>query len=76
LLGVIQFGGAAGLLPEDIVDVFEGLFKHKGSNRQIIVVRPDGARDANLTGMDVTGTQAKKKPVLTRAFLLSLDFSL
>ena len=28
LLGVVQFGGAAGLFPEDVVDVFEGLFKH------------------------------------------------
>ena len=29
LLGVVQFGGAAGLFPEDVVDVFEGLFKHR-----------------------------------------------
>jgi fumarate hydratase, class I len=28
LLGVVQFGGAAGLFPEDVVDVLEGLFKH------------------------------------------------
>ncbi len=28
LLGVIQFGGAAGLFPENVVDVFEGLFEH------------------------------------------------
>ena len=28
LLGVVQFGGAAGLFPENVVDVFEGLFEH------------------------------------------------
>ena len=28
LLGIVQFGGAAGLFPEDVVDVLEGLFKH------------------------------------------------
>jgi hypothetical protein len=28
LLGVIQLGGAAGLFPEDVVNVLEGLFKH------------------------------------------------
>ncbi len=28
LLGVVQLGGAAGLLAEDIVNVLEGLFKH------------------------------------------------
>lgn len=29
LLGVVQLGGAAGLFPEDIVDVLEGLLEHK-----------------------------------------------
>ena len=29
LLGVVEFAGAAGILPEDVVDVFEGLFEHK-----------------------------------------------
>ena len=28
LLGVIEFAGAAGVFPEDVVDVFEGLFEH------------------------------------------------
>jgi hypothetical protein len=28
LLGVIELGGAAGLFPEDIVDVLEGLLEH------------------------------------------------
>ena len=28
LLGVIQFGGATGFFPEDIVDVLEGLLEH------------------------------------------------
>jgi hypothetical protein len=28
LFRVVQFGGAASLFPEDVVDVFEGLFKH------------------------------------------------
>ena len=30
LLGVIEFAGATGVLPEDVVDVFKGLFKHEG----------------------------------------------
>ena len=28
LLGVVEFAGATGIFPEDIVDVFEGLFEH------------------------------------------------
>ncbi len=28
LLGVIEFAGAACIFPENIVDIFEGLFKH------------------------------------------------
>ena len=28
LFGVIEFGGTAGFLPENVVDVLEGLFKH------------------------------------------------
>jgi len=28
LLGVIEFGGAAGLFPEHVVDILEGLFEH------------------------------------------------
>ena len=32
LLGVVQLGGAAGLFPEDVVDVFEGLFKRRSTN--------------------------------------------
>ena len=30
LLGVVQFAGAVGVFPEDVVDVFEGLFEHEG----------------------------------------------
>ena len=30
LLGVVELGGAAGLFPEDVVDVLEGLFEHGG----------------------------------------------
>lgn len=30
LLSVIEFAGAAGVLPEDVVDVFKGLFEHGG----------------------------------------------
>ena len=29
MLGVVQLGGTAGLFPENVVDVFEGLFKHE-----------------------------------------------
>ena len=32
LLGVVQFGRAAGLFPEDVVDILEGLFKHLSPN--------------------------------------------
>ncbi len=28
LLGVVQFAGATGLFPDDVVDIFEGLFEH------------------------------------------------
>ena len=30
LLGVVEFGGAAALFPEGVVDILEGLFKHSG----------------------------------------------
>ena len=30
LLGVVQFAGASGVFPEDVVDVFEGLLEHQG----------------------------------------------
>ena len=29
LLGVIQLGGAPGLVPQNVVDVFESLFEHR-----------------------------------------------
>jgi hypothetical protein len=29
LLGVVEFTRAAGILPEDVVDIFEGLFEHR-----------------------------------------------
>ena len=29
LLGVIEFGGAAALFPEGVVDILEGLFEHE-----------------------------------------------
>lgn len=28
LLGVVEFAGATGVFPEDVVNVFEGLFEH------------------------------------------------
>jgi hypothetical protein len=28
LLGIVEFAGATGILPEDIVDIFEGLLEH------------------------------------------------
>jgi hypothetical protein len=34
LLGVVEFGGAAGLFPEDVVDILEGLFEHAGESCQ------------------------------------------
>jgi hypothetical protein len=30
LFGVVEFGGATSLFPKDVVDVFEGLFEHRG----------------------------------------------
>ena len=36
LLGVIQFTGASGVFPEDVVDVFEGLFEHVGVRQRWI----------------------------------------
>ena len=38
LLGVVELGGAAGLFPEDVVDVLEGLFKHE---RAVSFSNPD-----------------------------------
>jgi hypothetical protein len=34
LLGVIQFAGASGVFPEDVVDVFEGLFEHGAGDEE------------------------------------------
>ena len=33
LLGVVEFAGAAGVFPENVVDIAEGLFKHRGVRR-------------------------------------------
>ena len=33
MLGVVEFAGAAGIFPENVVDIFEGLFEH---GRQIL----------------------------------------
>ena len=30
LLGIVQLAGAPGVLVEDVIDVFEGLFEHAG----------------------------------------------
>ena len=37
LLGVVQLGGATGLFPENVIDVFESLFEH-GHHFLLIVV--------------------------------------
>ena len=34
LLGVVEFAGAAGVFPENVVDVFESLFEHGGNRYQ------------------------------------------
>jgi hypothetical protein len=34
LLGVIEFGGAAGFFAENVVDVFEDLFEHGGQYKK------------------------------------------
>ena len=47
LLGVVQFGGAAGLFPEDVVDVFEGLFKHVSG----FLTGPQGRPHTTLYGI-------------------------
>ena len=46
LLGVVEFRGAAGLFPQNIVDVFESLFEHGRYNPHnapgdLTSVRPD-----------------------------------
>ena len=33
LLGVIQLAGASGILPQDVIDVLEDLFKHPPTKR-------------------------------------------
>ena len=34
LLGIVEFRGATGLFSEDIIDIFEGLFKHEKESRR------------------------------------------
>jgi len=36
LLGVVELGGASGLAAEDVVNVFEGLFEHRGIWERLI----------------------------------------
>ena len=36
LLGVVEFAGAPGVFPEDVIDVFEGLFEHVGVRQRWI----------------------------------------
>jgi hypothetical protein len=44
LLGVVQLGGAAGLLAEHVIDVFEGLFKMGFVRLRLMCARPDRQR--------------------------------
>jgi hypothetical protein len=39
LLGVIEFGGASGLFPKDIIDVLESLFEHNLSFFSVVTAR-------------------------------------
>lgn len=32
LFGVVEFSGAPGLFPKDIINIFKGLFEHRGCN--------------------------------------------
>jgi hypothetical protein len=36
LLGVVEFGRTAGFFPENVVDVFEGLFENDNCSREIL----------------------------------------
>ena len=49
LLGVVQFGGATGLFPENVVDVFEGLFEH-GHLSYFCLANPQLRRALSLDG--------------------------
>ena len=42
LLGVVELAGATGVFPEDVVDVFEGLFEHKIRGGLVESIREDG----------------------------------
>jgi hypothetical protein len=44
LLGVIQLSGATGFFAEDVVDVFEGLFKHERRRRRLSESKEDAPR--------------------------------
>ena len=57
LLGVVQLAGTTGLFPEDIVDVFESLFKHSNTLPPQLRVTLCGrapARTGDLHDVNVT----------------------
>lgn len=66
LLGVIEFAGAAGVFPEHVVDVFEGLFEHgfafalmrPKKYRQALDKRGSGCRPSRWTEYS-----PKKRPI-------------
>ena len=51
MLGVIEFAGATGVFPEDVVDVFEGLFKHGRLGGRKVAGIPEALLQRGLVGV-------------------------
>ena len=61
LLGVVQLRGAAGLLPEDVVDILEGLLEH-GCFRDAGPSGSDGAKVTNVPHLALNLLAVAQKP--------------
>ena len=67
LLGVVELGRAAGLLPENVVDVLEGLLKHSHAplySRSATLARPSWGANASWlpVPIDATGKAVMANP--------------
>ncbi|HZV88589.1 MAG TPA: hypothetical protein VFF95_13650 [Candidatus Binatus sp.] len=55
LLGVVELGGAAGFLAENVVDVFEDLFEHGPANIKNLRVKKKNKSDLIVTTAERSG---------------------
>jgi len=63
LFRVIEFAGATGILPEDVVDVFEGLFEHENLEAKLMEAKAGNSLKDTYSVKSGCGPQGCSAPV-------------